>query len=139
MKNRFILLAAISLLLIVIMGCSWISPFSGSSETPKKGDSKTTEEKSTSDKAIESVTVEKTGIPECDELRDSISQLAQSKDEDYLTKAAREIILNRIQESVRKSIEENKDKPEELAKKCKEYKVQLDTYKNKEDGKNAEK
>jgi hypothetical protein len=139
MKNRFILLAAISLLLMAVLGCSWINPFSGSSETPKTVDSKTTEEKSTSDKAIESVIVEKTGIPECDELRDYISELAKSKDDNYVTKATREFFLNRISESIRKNIEENKDKPEELAKNCKEYKTQLETFKKDEDSKKEEK
>ncbi len=138
MKNKIVFCIVFVMMLVVVLGCSWISPFGGSSESPKTGDSKT-EEKSTSDKAIESVIVEKTGVAECDELMSYISELAKSPDDNYVTKATREFFLNRIRESIKQNVEENKGKPEELAKNCKEYKIQLETYKKEEDSKNAEK
>lgn len=137
MKNKIVLCAVSLIMLFMVLGCSWISPFSGS-ETSKSGDSKTAE-KSTSDTVIESVLVEKTGVAECDELMSYISELAKSQDDDYVTKATREFILNRIRESIRKNVEENKGNPEEMAKNCKEYKTQLETYKAEEDSKSAEK
>lgn len=137
MKNKIVLFAALFMLLFAVLGCSWINPFGGSSETPKTGDAKT-EEKSTSDKVIESTLTEKTGVAECDELRDYISKLAQSKDDDYVTKATREVILNRVMEGIKRSVEENKNNPEELAKLCKDYKAQLERFKTEEDTKKAE-
>ncbi len=129
MKNKIVLSSVFSLMLFVVLGCGWISPFE-SSETSKSSDGK-----STSDKAIEAVIVEKTGVPECDELMVYISQLARSPDDNYVTKATREFFLNRIREGIRKNVEENKNNPEEMAKHCKEYKTQLETYKKEEDSK----
>lgn len=137
MKNKLVLLVASFILLFTVLGCSWINPFA-SSETSKTSDPKS-QEKSTSDKVIESTLTEKTGVAECDELREYISQLSQSKDDDYFTKATREVILNRIMEGIKKSVEENKNNPEELAKLCKDYKNQLERFKTEEDTKNAEK
>jgi hypothetical protein len=138
MKNKIVLCVVLAMMLVVVLGCGWINPFSGSSESPQTGDSKT-DGKSTSDKALESVIVEKTGVPECDELMSYISRLAQSPDDNYVAKATREFFLNRIRESIRKNVEENKNDPEQMAKHCKEYKTQLETYKQEEDSKNAEK
>lgn len=138
MKNKIVVFAVSFIMLFAVLGCSSINPFGGSTETPKTGDTKT-EEKSTVDKTIDAVVVEKTGVQECDELMAYVSQLAQSPDDNYVTKATREFFLNRIRENIRKSVEENKGKPEELAKNCKEYKTQLETFKAEEDSKKAEK
>lgn len=137
MKNKFILISAVSILLLVVLGCGWLNPFGKSSST-NSGDAKTGES-STSDTAIESVIVEKTGVPECDELSAYFSQLISSKDEGYVAKATREFIINRYREAIRESIEKNKENPEKLAKLCKEYKTQLETFKKDEDAKNENK
>jgi hypothetical protein len=134
MKNKLILFTVCLLLLVSVLGCSWISPFGGSSDSSKSGDTKT-EESSTTDDAIDAVVVTKTGVAECDELMAYISQLAKSPDDNYVTKATREFFLNRIREGIKKNVEENKNNPEEMAKHCKEYKTQLETYKAEEDSK----
>jgi hypothetical protein len=141
MKNKFILLTTLSILLLLVLGCGSLNPFSGGSETPKTGDSKTKEsgDKTTSDKVVDEVMPEKTGVEECDDLMAYIAKQSQSKDDNYVTRASREFIMNRIRESLRKSIEEDKNNPEELAKKCKEFKTQLETYKEKEDAEKEEK
>lgn len=134
MKNKIILLSVLAILLGLVLGCSSLNPFSGGSKsTDKSASTKPDGEKSTSDEVIEAVVVEKTGVPECDDLIDFISSQAQSSDDNYVAKATREFMFNRIREALRKSIEEDKNKPEELAKKCTEYKTQLETYKAKED------
>src|SRR5687768_5746196 len=107
MKNKIVLCIVFAMLLVVVLGCGWLNPFGGSSDSPKTGDSKT-EEKSASDTAIEAVIVEKTGVAECDELMSYISELAKSPDDNYVTKATREFFLNRIRESIKQSVEENK-------------------------------
>jgi hypothetical protein len=138
MKNRFVLFAAIALLVLAVVGCGWLNPF-GKSSSSSKGDDAKTGESSTSDSAIESVIVEKTGVPECDELSAYFSKLVSSKDEGYVAKATREFIINRYREAIRESIEKNKENPEKLAKLCKEYQTQLETFKKDEDAKKEEK
>ncbi len=137
MKNKIVLCVVFAMMLVVVLGCGWISPFGGSSESSKTGDSKT-EGKSTSDNGIDSVIVEKTGVPECDELTAYFSELISSKDDGFMAKATREFIINRYREAIRKSIEDNKGDPEKMAKYCKEYKTQLETFKKEEDSKKAE-
>lgn len=134
MKNKLVLYAVFLILLVSVLGCGWISPFGGSSDSTNSGDAKTGET-STVDDTIDAVIVEKTGVAECDELMAYISQLAKSEDDNYVTKATREFFLNRIREGIRKNVEENKGNPEEMAKHCKEYKTQLETYKKEEDAK----
>lgn len=138
MKNKFLLLTAILLLLFVALGCGWLNPFGNGSGSSKSGDSKTGET-SGSDSAIDSVIVEKTGVPECDELSAYVSQLISSKDEGYVAKATREFIINRYREAIKQSIDENKNDKEKLAKWCKDYKTELETFKKDEDSTKEEK
>lgn len=136
MKNKSVFLAVFTILLAVVLGCGGLNPFGGGSKPAKSGDpasSKPVDPAAGEPDAP--VVVEKTGVKECDELMDLIARQAQSKDDNYITKSAREFFLNRIRESLRKSIEEQKGKPEELAKKCTEFKTQLETYKAREDEK----
>lgn len=135
MKNKFILVSAFSILVLMVLGCGSLNPLSSDSESTSSGDSTSTESGDrTSDDftPTDEIMPEKTGVEECDELMAYIAREAQTKDDNYVTKAAREFFLNRVRESLRKSIEENKNNPEELAKKCKELKTQLEGYKQKE-------
>lgn len=131
MKNKTVLITAIFILLFTVLGCSYINPLGGS-ETSKSENSQTSDtqddNKSIVDKTIDEVLVEKTGVPECDELSDYFSKITKSKDENYIGRATREFIINRYREAIRKSIEENKNNPEQMAKYCKEYLVKLKTY-----------
>lgn len=140
MKNKFILLTTLSILILLVLGCGSLNPFGGSSDSSKTENSKTSrsDDKTTTDKVVDEVMPEKTGVEECDDLMAYIAKQSQSKDDNYVTRASREFIMNRVRESLRKSIEENKNDPKELAKKCKEYKTQLETYKEKEDAEKGE-
>ena len=53
----------------------------------------------------------------------------------HLSKATREFALNRIRDSVKESIEKNKDDTAKLAKNCADYKNQLERFKAKENDK----
>ncbi len=128
MKNKLTAMFVSLIFLALVLGCSSINPFAGKTDSSKSSDS-------TTDSGLESVIVEKTGVPECDELSAYVSKLMSSKDEGYVAKATREFILNRYREGIKKSLEENKDNPEKLAKYCKEYKTQLESYKKDEDEK----
>lgn len=132
MKNKFALLSVILILLISVLGCSFYNPLSKSSAD--SSNTAVVQDKSLSDKTIDAaVGDEKIGVPECDEVVDFFAAESRSKDDNYLTKATRQYVFNKIREQFKESIKENKDDTAKLAKECKEYKKQLDKYKAEED------
>lgn len=125
-------------LLLAVLGCSRLIPSSDSS-TPantqvsntRTGTTPANKEKTLPEKAIDTaVGEEKIGVPECDELLDSLADMAKSpEDEGYVTRAARGFALNKIRTSLKQSIEENKNDKVELAQDCKDLKAEIDKYK----------
>lgn len=123
MKNKFTLLLTISILLTIGTGCGMVERFTGS-ETPANSQPAN---KTIGDRAVDvAVGEDKLGIPECDELFDAITAQANSPEDDFATRAAKRVILNKIRESIKRSIAENKNDPAQLGKDCREYKTQLD-------------
>lgn len=137
MKNKFGLTFAAAILLISVLGCSYYNPLAGSSDAPKdNSNSAKTNDKSLTDSAIEStVGGTTTGVAECDELLDMISESSKNQNDDYVSKATREFFLNRIRDSVKESIEKNKDDQAKMAKNCADFKNQLTKFKAEENGK----
>ena len=137
MKNKFGLTFGISILLISILGCSSYNPLAGSSDAPNNNAGSTkTADKSLTDTAVEStVGGATTGVAECDELLGMISESSKNQTDDFVSKATREFFLNRIRDSVKKSIEENKSDKVETAKNCSDYKKQLEKFKAEEESK----
>jgi hypothetical protein len=132
MKNNFALLFTLTVLLISGLSCSYYNPLESRSDTPQNKDSQTakSEDESLSDKAINStVGEEKIGVPECDGIIDFFADQSKSKDDDFITKTARQYALNKVRESFKQSIEENKGDTAKMAKACKEFKGQLDKFK----------
>ena len=68
-------------------------------------------------------------MPECDEVMKMLSAEANNPDDGYIAKAIKATFLNKIRDSVKKSIEENKTDKVELAKNCRDFKAQLEKYK----------
>ena len=139
MKNKCNFLTAFLILLTLVLGCSFYNPLS---DSPKSDNKTTSKEKSTSDNpADETVSEERIGIPECDELFDFFAEQTKSEDENYFVKATREFYFNKIRESIKKDLEKNENNPnkkEEMAKNCRDYKKQLDKYKAEEDKKKSQ-
>lgn len=136
MKNKFILATAFSILILLVLGCGSLNPLSSESESTSTSDTTSTESgDKTSDDFVptDEILPEKTGIEECDELTAYISKISQTKDDNFVSKTIKEQFLNQVRKSLRESVEKNKNDPEELAKKCKEIKTQLEGYKQKED------
>lgn len=75
------------------------------------------------------VSGETTGVPECDEVMNMLSAEANNPDDGYIAKAIKATFLNKIRDSVKKSIEENKTDKVALAKNCMDFKAQLEKYK----------
>ena len=130
MRNRFSFIVVLFIVAAIGVGCSSINPFSGSKDTG------TTKDKSLTDKGVD-VTVgrSKIGVPECDEVTDLIEAEMNNPDDNFVTKAVKATVLNRIKDGIRDSVEKNKQDTVELAKTCKEFKTQFEKYKAEEKNK----
>jgi DNA transposition AAA+ family ATPase len=62
----------------------------------------------------------KTGVKECDEFIDLLSNDSKSPDEDFITRKIREYAIDFAKESIKKNIEENQNDKEKIAQGCKE-------------------
>jgi len=123
MKNKFTFAAAIFVLIVSVLGCSFYNPLESSSDSAN-------DNRTLSDKTIDATIGEgKIGVPECDEIIDFFADQAKSPDDDFVTKAAREYALNKIRESFKQSIEEHKGDTATMAKECRNFKTQLDKFK----------
>lgn len=140
MKNKYGLLLVAAFLFVSVLGCRFYNPLADGADASKNSNSKASksEDESLTDRTIEStVGGTTTGVVECDELLNSISEQSKNQNDDYVSKATREFFLNRIRDSVRKSIEENKGDKAEMAKNCADYQKQLTKFKAEEDEKKS--
>lgn len=137
MKNRSAVVLVLFILLLSVLGCSSLNPLSGKSEkTPTPTPTASPVDKTLTDKTVDSTVGDvKIGVPECDEVMDMITAEANNPDDNYIVKAGKALFFNKIKESIRESVEKNKNDREELAKNCRDYKVQLEKYKAEEDQK----
>ena len=135
MKNNLSTLAIIIVCLFVVSGCGLVSRIKDQG-TGNDNAANTNKDKSLTDKTIDvAVGDEKVGVPECDDLLDYFADQTKNDDDNYVTKATRQYFLNKIRESIKKSIEENKGDKVQMAKECKEYRQQIDKFKAEEDSK----
>lgn len=131
MKNKLGITLVCTLLLGAVLGCG-LNPFSGTSTTSNSN-------KSLTDKGIDTVVgEEKIGVPECDEVMDMLTAEMNNPDDGYIAKAGKAFVLNKIKQSIKDSVEKNKNDKTELAKNCKEIKAELVKYKAEEEKKKAQ-
>lgn len=125
MKN-WLAITALAVLMMVALGCGSLNPFSGSSS----GSSSSNSNRTLTDDAVDTtVGKSKIGVPECDEVMDLIDAEMNNPDDDFVTKAIKATVLNRIKDGIRDSVEQNKTDTTELAKTCKEFKTQFEKFK----------
>ncbi len=126
MKNRVSGSVALFILLTVGLGCGLVERIQKTATGPESSNSN----KTLTDKAVDTTVGEaKIGVPECDEVMDLLAAEANDPDDNFVTKAVKATFLNRIRDSIRASVEENKNDKEELAKTCREFKSQLQKFK----------
>lgn len=126
MKNKSTFIIVVVALSVMALGCGSLNPFSGSSSSSNSN-------KSLSDRAVDTAVGEsKIGVPECDEVMDLINAEMNNPDDDFVTKAVKATVLNRIKDGIRDSVEQNKTDTAEMAKTCKEFKTQFEKYKAEE-------
>jgi len=137
MKNTFITVIIAGVLLLTALGCGItdkVKKSVGGSDNTSNTNPSNTKEKSISDKTIDiAVGDEKVGVPECDDLLDYFARQTEDANDSYVTKATRQYFMNKIRESIKQSIEENKGDKAKMAKECKEYRRELDKFKAEED------
>src|SRR5687768_11326024 len=123
MKNKYTLILALTVLVLSVLGCGLIS-------STEKSTSNTASNKTLTDKALDTaVGEEKIGIPECDEVMDLLGSYADDPNDGYVVKAGKRLFVNKIRETIKRSIEENKGDKAELAKNCRDAKIELEKAK----------
>lgn len=128
MKNKLILIFVALIILTVGLGCGLVSRMKDG--VTGSGGNSSNSNKTMTDKAVDTaVGEERIGIPECDEVLDFFTAEMNNPDDDFVTKAVKATVLNRMKEGFKKSLEENKTDTAEMAKTCREFKTQLDKYK----------
>ncbi|MEO6655570.1 MAG: hypothetical protein ABIO36_05765 [Pyrinomonadaceae bacterium] len=130
MKN----LLAILFLLSVGLGCGMVDRI----QKTYTGPANTNSNKTLTDKGVDTVVGDATtGVPECDEVMEMLAAEANNPDDNFVTKAIKATFLNKIKGSLKKSIDENKNKngTADLAKTCTDFKRQLEKYKAEEEKK----
>lgn len=121
MKNKFVFLFVILLLLTIGFGCSYIDQARELTNSNSN--------KSTVEKGVDTVQGEKKiGVKECDDFMDELEKSNKKDGEDFISEAARRVFVNELRDKLRKSIEENKKDPAKQAQECKEYKEQYDKW-----------
>lgn len=139
MKNKFALIVSMLLLSFAILGCSSINPLSSKKSADSTPESaRPNSNKTTTDRAIDTaVGDEKIGVPECDEVIDILTAEANNPDDNYIVKAGKALVFNKIKQSIKESVEKNKGNTAELAKTCQDAKLQLAKAKSEEDSKSG--
>lgn len=133
-KNRISFFIVCLVLLTVVLGCSSINPLSEKSNTTTSSSAN----KSLTDKGVDAVVGEgTTGIPECDEVLNLIAAETNNPDDGYIAKAGKAVVLNKIKEAVRRSIEEAKanNGNADLVQTCREFKTQIQKFKSEPEAK----
>lgn len=118
MKNESLGIIALAIVLFVTLGCGSL----GSDQKAGANSNKTL-----TDTAIDTaVGDQKIGVAECDEVIDMLTGFANNPDDNFIVKAGKQLIANKIRESLKQSIEENQANKAELAKDCKQFKTELE-------------
>ena len=138
MATKLFLLA---ILLVVGLGCGLI----GRVQNTVVGSESNTAanvnaNKTLTDKAVDTaVGSSKIGIRECDEVMDLIQAELDNADDNFVTKAIKATVLNRIKDGIRESVEKNRNSngrsakdEEEITKTCREFRTQFEKYKTEE-------
>lgn len=120
MKNFPLFAASLMILVVVGLGCGVFGRMTGSSDNTDNAN------KSLTDRAVDTaVGQSKIGIPECDEAMDILERQANNPDDNFVTKAIKQTLLNKFREQLKKALEENKGDKTEVAKFCRDFKQNM--------------
>ena len=125
MKNITSLLLTLALILSSGLACSLVGHAEQNNTKDTSGSGKGLE-----DRGVDIVVGEKKiGVQECDDVIEFFNREMDSPDDGFVTKAVKKTVLNQLKDQFRQAIEENKTDKKELAKVCKDFKQNLEQYK----------
>lgn len=102
------------------------------------GTDSTNSNKTLTDKAVDTTVGEELiGVPECDEVMSMLAAEADNPDDNFVTKAVKATVLNKIKTAIKESVEKNNNDKVRLAKDCGEFKTQIQKYKAEQNQKAA--
>jgi hypothetical protein len=125
MKNKLSIVLVLAVFAALVLGCGLSGKIQKAVEGDKTSKTGTAsgDDKSLTDKTIESVADgETSGVPECDEVIAIIDQQLESKDDNWMSKAAKGYIFGQFKKSIKESIEKEKGDKTKLAEQCKDMK-----------------
>ena len=123
MRNTASFLLTLAVIVLSGLGCSLV----GHAE---RKDDKEQPNKTLTDRGVDiAVGDKKIGIQECDDVVDFFNREIDNPDDDFVTKAMKKTALNQIKEQFRQAVEDNKTDKTELAKVCKDFRDNLEKYK----------
>ena len=123
MKKHFASFAAAACLLFAAMGCGIADRI----QQEVTGSDNTNANKPLTDRAVDTAVGEqKIGVPECDEVMDMLATYANNPDDNFVVKAGKAMIVNKIRDAIKTSVAENKTDTVELAKDCRQIKTELE-------------
>ncbi|HYJ90771.1 MAG TPA: hypothetical protein VEV84_05660 [Pyrinomonadaceae bacterium] len=131
MRNTVSFILTLVIIVAAGLGCSLV----GHAE---KNDGKNTSEpnKTLKDRGVDVVVGDKKiGIQECDDVVDFFNREIDNPDDDFVTKAIKKTALNQMKEQFRQAVEENKTDKVQLAKVCKDFRENLEKYKQESESK----
>ena len=89
----------VALIIIATLGCGIVDRVQREVTGPSNSN------KSVSDRAVDTAVGEsKIGVPECDEVIELINAEMNNPDDDFVTKAVKQTVLNRIKDGIRDSV-----------------------------------
>jgi hypothetical protein len=122
MENKIALIAALAILLVSVLGCGFIS------STGTKSNSASN--KTMTEKVVDTAVGEgQIGIAECDEVMDLLESYANDPNDGYVVKTGKRLFVNKLRETIKGSIEQNKGDKATIAKNCRDAKVELERAK----------
>ena len=125
MRNTASLLLTLAVIISTGLGCSLV----GHAEK-NEGKDRPESNKTLKDRGVDIVVGDKKiGIRECDDVVDFFNREIDNPDDDFVTKAVKKTALNQFKEQFRQAVEENKADKVQLAKVCKDFKQNLEQYK----------
>jgi hypothetical protein len=129
MKNNLSILSVSAIFISLVLGCGLSDKIQKAVEGDKTSKSGTSgnNDKSLTDKAIETVADgESTGVAECDEVISIIDKQLESKDDNWMSKAAKGYLFGQIKKSIKESLEKHKEDKTKLAEQCTDMKKQVE-------------
>lgn len=125
MKKNLITAVFAAFCVLGVLGCGIIDRVQ-EEITGSGANTNTNANKTLTDKAVDTAVGEsKIGVPECDEVMDMLTSFANNPDDNFVVKAGKSMLANKIRDSIKTSVEQNQTDKVQLAKDCAQFKTEI--------------